>query len=161
VRSDTIGAPLPAWVLVLLNNPTFAALAGAVVGVVVGAAFSYLVAIRLARRTRRDTHRAAVRAVLYELTENVPKVEEPSFRGVLTTAAYDSLVVPLYTDLPDDVAHFVAIAYGLLHVIGPGIALVQPETVHLLQTAVTNAESKLRTYAEKNFRMKFDLTTNA
>jgi len=151
---------VPAWVLVLLNNPTFAALAGAVVGVVVGAVFSYLVAIRLARRTRRDTHRAAVRAVVYELTENLVKVEEPKARGRLTTAAYDSLVVPLYTDLPGDVAHSVAIAYSLLHVIGPGIGEVQAATAQLAQRAVHDAESKLQTYAEKTFRMKFDRTTN-
>ncbi len=143
---------MPGWLSDLLSNATFTAFGG----VIVGAVLSYFAGAGIARRTRRTAHRAAVRAVLYELTENVPKVEEPSARGVLTTAAYDSLVVPLYTDLPDDVAHFVAIAYALLHVIGPGIAHLQPETVQRVQKAVTDAEAKLRTYAEKKFRMKFD-----
>lgn len=54
----------------LFSNPTISAL----VGVVVGGLISYVAGVGLARRQRRDTHRAAVRAVVYELTENLPKV---------------------------------------------------------------------------------------
>lgn len=136
----------------LFDNPTFTALAG----VVVGAVLSYVAGSRLVRKQRRDSHRAAVRAVLYELSENLPKVIEITAPGQLTTATYDALLVPLYTDLPDNVAHHVSFAYALLHVTGSGFKDLQPKQQKIIRDELQAAQQAMKRYAESAFRMKFD-----
>ena len=148
---------MPGWLSDLLSNATAAALSG----VVVGAVLSYVVGAAVATRTRRDTHRAAVRAVLYELTENLPKVDEPNAPGVLTTAAFDGLVIPLYTDLPDKVAHYVSLAYAMLHVTGPRIRELPGPNQQQVRQTVHDAHSQLRAYAEKQLRLSFNPPADA
>jgi hypothetical protein len=137
----------------VFSNPTFSAL----VGVVVGGLISYVAGVGLARRQRRDTHRAAVRAVVYELTENLPKVMNPGAMGSrVSTSTYDGLLVPLYTDLPDTVSNQVSLAYAMLHV-NPvlNFALMPIAQKQLMQTAVTDAQKMLRAYAEKKLKITF------
>lgn len=122
----------------------------------VGAALSYFVGNAQARRQRRESHRAAVRAVLYELSENVPQVVEITAPGQLTTAAYDALLIPLYTDLPDDVAHHVSFAYALLHVTGSGFRNLRAEQQRIVRDEVQAAQQALRAYAERTFHMSFN-----
>jgi len=139
-------------VLELFSNPTISAL----VGVVVGGLISYVAGVGLARRQRRDTHRAAVRAVVYELTENLPKVMNPgSAPGRLSTSTYDGLLVPLYTDLPDAVSNQVSLAYAMLHVVGPTVAPLATGRMRQVQTAVQDAQAALRAYAEKKLKITF------
>jgi hypothetical protein len=124
-------------------------------GVVVGGLLSYWVGAGIAGRQRRDSHRAAVRAVVYELTENIPKVRNPPAPGQLTTATYDSLVVPLYTDLPDQVAQQISLAYAMLHGAGKSIAALGPGQQTLIRDAVVAAQTSLTAYAQTTFRMRF------
>jgi hypothetical protein len=143
---------MPSWLSGLLSNATFAALAGFIVGGVV----SYIAGAGIARRDRRHTHRAAVRAVVYELTENIPKVDNPVAPGQLSTSTFDALVVPLYTDLPDAIAHHVSLAYALLHISGPSIAAMPPGNQGQVRDAVHAAQEGLRKYAKEKLKMNFD-----
>ena len=136
----------------LLNNPTFSAF----LGVVIGAGLSYIAGSFLARKQRRDSHRAAVRAIAYELSENLPKVQNPKAPGQLTTAAYDALLIPLYTDLPDDVAHHVSLAYALIHVTGPSVKALSADQHKIIRAEVEAAQGTIVNYAERAFHMSFN-----
>jgi hypothetical protein len=136
----------------LFSNATFSAL----VGVVIGGALSYVAATELARRQRRASHKAAVRAVLYELSENLPKVIEITAAGQLTTSAYDALLIPLYTDLPGDVAHHVSLAYAMLHVTGSGFKDLRAQEQEIVRDELQAAQQALKTYAERKFQMTFN-----
>lgn len=137
----------------VFSNPTISALIGAVVGGVIGFLSGLGSGMLVNRRQRRDTHRSAVRAVLYELSENIPKVIDPISRSGLSTRTYDDLIVPLFTDLPDDIAQRVAKAYAMLHATGPGMAMLVPERQQTVQDAVIAAQVALRTYSENTLRI--------
>lgn len=136
----------------LLSNPTFTAL----LGVILGAFGSFLVTAWLVVKQRRDAHRAAVRAVVYELTENLPKADNPAAPGELSTRTFDGLVIPLYTDLPDRVAHHVSFAYALLHATGPSVATLPAPSQAIIRDQLHTAQGTLREYAELKLGLNFD-----
>ena len=102
------------FLITLLSNPAFTA----VLGAAIGGAIAYVSASRLATKQRRDTHKAAVRAVFYELGEVLTLAENPHPPRTPSSATYDALALPLYTDLPDQVGSNLAYAYALIHLLG-------------------------------------------
>lgn len=130
----------------------------------VGGAIAYISASKVSSSQRRDTHKAAVRAIVCELTENLPKVDNASAPGRLTTAAYDALVVPLYTDLPDNIAHHVSFAYALLHIAGDSVAGLPSTNREIIRTQLhrcsRSAAGLRRKHLPDELRAAGNLTTS-
>jgi hypothetical protein len=132
---------MPGWLSGALQNQTVTALIGVALGAVLG--FFGSVSL-LAVESRRD-HRAAVRAILVELSNNWATLETARRGGLaadhvaLDTSAYDSLLLQLYTRLPNKVAVPVAVAYGRLHMFrGKPILLAteNPDQIYVGATAL-------------------------
>jgi hypothetical protein len=154
LRPNAAGSSIravPSWLSALLGNPTLTALAG----VIVGAVGSYIAGAAVARTQRMKAHKAAVRAVLHELTQNATKLSNPAAPGLLSSTTYDGLLVPLYGDLPDVVAHNVSLAYGLLHMTGPDAAILNAQQQAIIRREVPAAQRILGDYAERSLGVRF------
>ncbi len=101
-------------------------------------------------RRRASAHRAAVRAVLYELSQNLVVALHPTFTGSGSTAAYDSLAVQLYSDLPDEVAAHVSEAYAMIHATG-----LTARSMTYAKPGILEGQEALREYSTKTLKLRF------
>ena len=99
-----------------VSNPTVSAVIGASVGGVVGflSGLGSGLAGQSQTATRHPSRRGAGDPVRAE--PNIPKLKGATAPGLLSTRTCDDLMVPLFTDLPDDIAQKVSMAYAMLHV---------------------------------------------
>jgi hypothetical protein len=103
-------------------------------------------------REKRD-HKAAVRAVLFELAANLAMIEGAAIsreNWSLTTIAHDTLLLPFYGRLPDDLAMKVSLVYGMTHSTpsGPGQLVTALPNIRATQLS-------LRQYAVVELRLRF------
>lgn len=99
-------------------------------------------------------HRAAVRVVVHELTTNLAALQvarNSNVRPPLATSAYDSVLLPLYASLPDNVAMLVASAYGFARVWNGDPRIAPSDGDELL----VPARDALRGYAQRQLRLAF------
>jgi len=128
-------------------------LLGGVLTVLGGAVGAVLLGhIENARENARavTTHKAAVRAVLYELSENLVVARHPTFTGSGSTAVCDSLALALYGDLPDDVAANVSEAYAMIHAVG-----LTARSLKYAEKGIEQGQTALRNYAIQKLQLKF------
>ncbi len=103
-------------------------------------------------RSRAHTqHRAAVRAVVFELSQNSAVAD--GGKGSASTTAYDSLLLPLFSELPAATASHVSMAYALIHVIG-----IQGSALNVAAGPIGRGQAMLRKYAVEVLGLEFPPT---
>lgn len=140
------------WLGWAVTTPTGGVVLGGLLAIAGGLAGSILLGRMDDARERTRSHAqhvAAVRAVVFELSADWV-VALHGGGSLTTTSAYDTVLLPLFSELPAAVATEVSQAYALIHVAGPHGHDLVPAAPQL-----GAAQAALRTYATDVLHLEF------